>query len=535
MLIQSTPSYFEPRLVQSTLIATPTIILVFQETASQGPITSTTFSAKLTVANIPLCHIYAPFNQRAGASQLVSIQSNETLSVTQLNTLAKDILESSFPHILVEGEISNLAQPRSGHIYFTLKDSRSQIRAAMFAGNKRRLKFQPEEGQKVLVKAKLSLYAPRGDYQLIVSQMEEAGEGALRRAFEALKQKLEDKGWFNEDNKKPIPSLCKHIAVISSPSGAAIQDILHVLERRFPATKITLLPSLVQGKEASRQLAAAVKQANQLKLSGQAQYNFDAILLARGGGSLEDLWPFNEENLALEIYNSALPLVTGVGHETDYTIADWVSDYRAPTPSAAAEMLSPDQDEYAETFLSFNTFFKNHISQVLMQHQQSLDWLSKQNKHPGKKLNEQSQYLQDLKTRLIKTFEHSLHNKQHSLNTREAQLSTFNPLSKIQHAFYQVSQSSKFLNQAIKQKLSKESSALSIHAGRLNAISPLATLSRGYSISRLSQHKENSKNDILRQYNQVKVGDEIKTRLFDGEVRSRVISAEPLIPAINEK
>jgi len=251
--------------------------------------------------------------------------TRNVLSVSLLNEQVRDLLENSFPHLWVEGEISNLAQPSSGHLYFTLKDAGAQIRAAMFRGNNRLLQFAPKNGQQVLVKARLSLYAPRGDYQLIVEQMEEAGLGALRRAFDELRLRLQAEGLFAAERKRPLPEHVRHLAVITSPTGAAIRDILSVLRRRFPGLPVTLLPVPVQGREAAPAIVRALALAN-------AQPQFDAILIARGGGSLEDLWAFNEEVVARAIAGSRLPVVSGVGHETDFTIADFVADVRAPTP-----------------------------------------------------------------------------------------------------------------------------------------------------------------------------------------------------------
>src|SRR5690606_31569338 len=248
--------------------------------------------------------------------------------VSQLNRRAKQLLETHLPLLWVEGELSNVSQPSSGHWYFTLKDDQAQVRCAMFRNRNMLVRFKPQQGQQVLLRARVSLYEGRGDYQLIAEHMEEAGAGALQRAYEELKQKLAAEGLFSDDLKQPLPSLPRHIGVITSPTGAAIRDILHVLARRFPAIPVTVLPVAVQGKEAAPQIVKAIQLANRADL-------FDVLILARGGGSLEDLWPFNEEVVARAIHASKLPIVSAVGHEVDFTIADFVADLRAPTPSVA--------------------------------------------------------------------------------------------------------------------------------------------------------------------------------------------------------
>src|SRR5690625_2927780 len=256
----------------------------------------------------------------------------DVLSVSQLNRRSKQILETHLPLVWVEGEVSNLSRPSSGHWYFTLKDDQAQVRCAMFRNRNQLVRFNPAQGQQLLLRARVSLYEGRGDYQLIVEHMEEAGFGALQRAFEELKTRLSQEGLFASERKRPLPTLPKHIGVITSPTGAAIRDILSVLKRRFPAVPVTVLPVPVQGKEAAPAIVSALDLANRSEL-------FDVLILARGGGSLEDLWPFNEEAVARAIYASRTPVVSAVGHEVDFSIADFVADVRAPTPSAAAELV----------------------------------------------------------------------------------------------------------------------------------------------------------------------------------------------------
>jgi exodeoxyribonuclease VII large subunit len=299
-------------------------------------------------------------------------KKRDTLSISQLNRQAKRLLEGNFPSVWVEGEIASLAQPSSGHWYFSLKDNSAQVRCAMFRASNSRLRFQVEAGQQVMARAKLSLYEARGDYQLIVEHMEPAGDGALAKAFEALKNKLQQEGLFAPENKKLLPTISRHIAVITSPTGAAIHDILTVLSRRFPATKVTIIPTAVQGKTAATEIASALNKANELAAEDK-RFDFDVTLCGRGGGSMEDLWAFNEEVVARAIYNSDLPVISAVGHEVDFTIADFVADERAATPSAAAELLSPDSSEMMASYIGYEQWLVSKLQSLLENLQNIVD------------------------------------------------------------------------------------------------------------------------------------------------------------------
>ncbi|RBB07700.1 exodeoxyribonuclease VII large subunit, partial [Xanthomonas oryzae pv. oryzae] len=265
-------------------------------------------------------------------------RNEQILTPSQLNALARDLLEGSFPLVWVEAELSSVTRPSSGHLYFTLKDARAQIRCAMFKPKSTWLKFQPREGLRVLARGRLTLYEARGDYQLVLDHMEEAGEGALRRAFDALRARLAAEGLFDAERKQSLPAHVQRLAVITSPSGAAVRDVLSVLARRFPLLEVDLLPSLVQGDSAAAQITSLLQRAD-------ASGRYDVILITRGGGSLEDLWAFNDERLARAIAAAQTPVVSAVGHETDFSLSDFVADVRAPTPSVAAELLVPDQRE----------------------------------------------------------------------------------------------------------------------------------------------------------------------------------------------
>jgi exodeoxyribonuclease VII large subunit len=349
-------------------------------------------------------------------------------SVTELNSLARQLLEGSLGQLWISGEISNLVHATSGHYYFSLKDAQAQVRCALFRMNGRRLPFPLKNGLQVLALAQTSLYEARGEFQLIIQQLEDSGVGLLQKKFEALKQRLHEAGLFAEANKKSLPFLPKTIGVITSPTGAAIHDILTVLKRRFPAIPVIIYPSLVQGEQAARKIAAALETANKRR-------ECDVIILARGGGSLEDLWSFNEEIVARAIYASEIPVITGVGHEVDFTIADFVADVRAPTPSAAAERVSPDSREWIQQIESLQQRLLHLLVSRLRHAQSQLLHISKRLRHPGQRLQDQAQNLDQLEHRLIlaqrRFFQHS-----HTLLNQAAQaLQTLSPLKTLDRGY----------------------------------------------------------------------------------------------------
>ena len=439
---------------------------------------------------------------------------NDLLSVSSLNRLARSLLEGHFPAVLVEGEISNLAMPRSGHWYLTLKDENSQIRCAMFRNRNLRVNFSPENGMQVIIKGKLSIYEGRGDYQLIAESMEDAGAGVLQRAFEQLKNKLFEEGLFDEQRKKPVLNTYRHIAVITSPTGAAIRDILTVFERRFPAIKISLLPVSVQGAAAPAEIIQAIDIANRNKES----LSIDAIILGRGGGSLEDLQAFNEESVARAIAGSELPLVSAVGHEIDFTIADFVADLRAPTPSAAAEMLSPDQDDYTELFYGYEQQFISIIRQKVNQSSQQLQWLMKQLKHPGRRLQEHAQTLDVLEGRLLRATSNRLSLKAALVQQQHMALLANSPTNTIEQLKLKQQNTGQRITRVIKQLIQNKRNELNQLSKNLDTISPLATLGRGYSIT----YSEND--EVLRHIDAVRVGSKIVSQLNRGRIVSTVES-----------
>ncbi len=386
------------------------------------------------------------------------------LTVEELNQQARDLLESHFGYFWLRGEISNFSCPSSGHWYFSLKDSQSQIRAAFFKNSQRGLTFRPENGVEVLVRARLSLYVPRGDYQIIVEQMECAGDGLLRHAFEQLKIKLSAEGLFDEKYKKPLPEYPQHIAVITSSSGAVIHDIVQVLQRRSPSIAIEIIPVAVQGKTSAQEIAQALIKANQ-------RQGYELIILARGGGALEDLQSFNDEAVARAIFHSAIPVITGVGHQTDFTIADFVADVRAPTPSAAAELISSHQADIVKLLHQQESKLIQQINYLLAYYQQSIQHLLRRLKHPRRTLEEAHQKLDEKNSRLI------------------------------------------LAQQWLLQKTQQRWLALS---QRLNTVSPLATLERGYSMT------FNQQGQLIRAAEQTCVGDILHTRLFKGELACEV-------------
>lgn len=428
--------------------------------------------------------------------------SRHILSVTLLNDQVRDLLEHSFPNLWVEGEISNLSQPSSGHLYFTLKDAGAQIRAAMFRGNNRFLTFAPRNGQQVVVKARLSLYAPRGDYQLIVEHMEEAGLGALRRAFDLLRLKLQQEGLFEQERKRPLPDTVRHLAVITSPTGAAIRDILSVLGRRFPGLPVTVIPVPVQGTEAAPAITRAIALANR-------EPDFDAILLARGGGSLEDLWAFNEEVVARAIADSRLPVISGIGHETDFTIADFVADVRAPTPSAAAELVSPDRDELVETLEGFEVLLARAWRNGMARRQQQLAHLRARLRHPGQRLRDLAQRLDDLEVRLTRARQQQWQRQRQRLAHLEARLTSRHPGRQLPALQSRLTALRQQLQRAMQQDLQGRRQQLRHAAERAQLASPLAILARGYAIVE-GQH------GVIRSSAQVQPGATVTARLSEG-------------------
>ena len=370
-------------------------------------------------------------------------QSQDILSVTQLNKAAQLLLEKHFSLVWVEGEISNLAKPTSGHIYFSLKDPTAQVRCAMFRFKKSALSFDPQNGLLVHVQAKVSLYPDRGDYQLIVETMKPAGDGHLRLLYEQLLKKLSIEGLFQEKWKKAIPAYPKHIGVITSPTGAAIRDILSVLKRRFPSIPVTIFPTKVQGNEAAAEIIKAIELATTYEKT-------DVLILARGGGNIEDLWPFNDELVARAIFASPIPIVSGVGHEIDFTIADLVADMRAPTPSAAAELVSPNREELLQRLASIEKQLHEKTANILQYYAQKIDWLQKRLRHPKEIIQSLVQRLSHLNTRLALSMQQLFKNKQFKFLNLTRALDTLSPLSTLNRGYAIVSNPNHHIVKSVK-------------------------------------------------------------------------------------
>ena len=440
------------------------------------------------------------------------MQQNRTiLTVSELNAEVALLLKDALPLLWLEGEISNLARPSSGHWYFSLKDSKAQVRCVMFRNRSLRTRCKPENGLKILIQVKAGLYEPRGEYQLIVEQMEEAGEGQLQKAFEALKKKLSKQGLFEHGLKKDLPYFPNRIGIITSPTGAAVQDIINILKRRCPQIPSLIYPVAVQGELAAPQIVNALQQANHDK-------KCDVILLARGGGSIEDLWAFNEEVVAHAIHQSEIPIVTGVGHEIDFTIADFVSDHRAPTPSAAAELVSPDSKALEKKIKTLKKQLLTHIKSQLSSKQEKFTWVRKtlHLQSPENRLQQYAQKLDDLEIRLESSLNKRVIQRKIQLQALKQRLFSRSPQRQYEQQKNQLQLLTVHLNNHVHNKLNTEKQNLRNLGARLNAISPLATLQRGYAIAR-------NEAGLIRSVKQVSKSDNISVLVADGELNCRII------------
>ncbi|MDH1338193.1 exodeoxyribonuclease VII large subunit [Ectopseudomonas oleovorans] len=432
----------------------------------------------------------------------------EVLSVSQLNNRARLLLEDVFAGIWVEGEISNLARPASGHIYFTLKDSQAQVRCALFRQNAARVRQALRDGLAVKVRGKVSLFEGRGDYQLILDAVEPAGDGALRLAFEALKEKLGGEGLFASERKIALPAHPKRIGIVTSPTGAVIRDIISVFRRRAPQVELNLIPTAVQGREATAQIVRALQRAD-------AQ-GYDALILARGGGSLEDLWCFNEEVVARAVAACVTPIVSAVGHETDVSIADFVADVRAPTPSAAAELLAPDSSELVQRLHNLQRRLALHMQGRLARERLRLEGASRRLRHPGERLRQQAQRLDDLDMRLRRAFNQQLANKRERLARLDARLAAQHPGRNLALLRQRLDGLAARLPRAMQSQLRSQRQQLGALAAQLQIVSPLATLGRGYSILL------DERGQAVRSAAQTQPGQRLKARLGEGELDVRI-------------
>ncbi len=432
----------------------------------------------------------------------------EILSVSQLNNRARLLLEDVFAQVWVEGEISNLARPASGHVYFTLKDSQAQVRCALFRQNAARVRQVLRDGLAVRVRGKVSLFEGRGDFQLILDSVEPAGDGALRLAFEALKEKLAAEGLFATERKRPLPVHPRRVGIVTSPTGAVIRDIISVFRRRAPQVHLTLIPTAVQGREATAQIVRALELAD----AG----GFDALILARGGGSLEDLWCFNEEAVARAVAACKTPIVSAVGHETDVSICDFVADVRAPTPSAAAELLAPDSTDLQQRLDSLKRRLLLRMRDQLARERLRLDSLARCLRHPGERLRQHAQRLDELDLRLRRAWQLRLNARHEQLARLEARLAAQHPGRLLALLRQRLEALGERLPRAIQLQLRQQRQRLENLAQGLHLVSPLATLGRGYSILLDEQGQ------AIRRASQTRPGQKLEARLGEGRLSLRV-------------
>jgi len=433
-------------------------------------------------------------------------------TVSELNQEVGQLLASNFGVIWIEGEVSNYMRSAAGHAYFSLKDPKSNIRCAMFRQQNASISFPMEDGKKIIAKAKVGLYQARGDYQLIIEYAEEAGEGLLRQQFETLKKKLDAEGLFDPTKKKQLPPIPRNIGLITSSSGAAIQDIFNTINRRYNDCNLIVYPTLVQGQSATQQICNAINIANQ-------RLECHVLILARGGGSLEDLWCFNEESVAREIYNSSIPIISGIGHETDFTIADMVSDYRAPTPTAAAEIVLPKKQEVIENLKDLNKQMHQSISYSLLDIKNKLTQKDSilQQKHPASQLQQFNQRLDQLSHNMNFISKNYFEKLKNDLNQKLNQVQVMNPLKGIHDLHNQLDNIKNNLFNSIEFNKRNKEQNLSIALAKLDGASPLNALSRGYAFVSEPKTKKG-----IKSINDLSIGSVVQTQLNDGFFESKV-------------
>ncbi len=440
------------------------------------------------------------------------VRERRVLKPVQLNVLARDLLESSFSQVWVEGEISNFSRPASGHLYFTLKDDRAQVRCALFKQKAMYLRFQPRDGMQVLVRGRLTLYEARGDYQLVLEHMEEAGEGALQRAYVELKAKLAAEGIFDDSRKRPLPTFVHRLAIITSATGAAVRDVVSVLSRRFPLLQVDVLPVAVQGEAAANEIRTMLSRAN-------ASQAYDAILLTRGGGSLEDLWSFNDEALARDIAQSKTIVISAVGHEIDFTLSDFAADIRAPTPSAAAELLVPDKLDLSARIAQLRNRLETSQKRLLQNKQQRIDqtYLRLRLHDPQTRMAQARQRLLQTQQHLAKNFQLLAQAKLARLRIALARLERQHPQQQMQRHRLRLNALNQSLHNAAARQLQAKIGHLRELGRGLSAVSPLATLSRGYSIIRKQED-----GSIVRDSESVKKGELVVAQLQNGNLNLEI-------------
>ena len=438
---------------------------------------------------------------------------SNAISVSALNRRARMTLEQEFNVVWVVGELSNFARPRSGHWYFTLKDEQAQVRCAMFANRNRGVQMQPSDGQLVLLRGRISLYEGRGDFQVIADHMQPAGEGALRQAFEQLKVKLENEGLFSSERKLALPEVPSTVAIVTSSSGAALRDILAVWRRRFPLVRTIIVPTQVQGEQAEQQVIAAIERATTLQP--------DVILLSRGGGSLEDLWTFNLESVARAIVACPIPVVTGIGHEIDLTIADLVADLRAPTPSAAAELVVPERGEIEQTIRQYRRYLRNKWQQQLELSQLHLRNLVLRLGQPDHAVQQAAQRVDDVQQRLMIAMTNNFRLTSQQVDHLGRRIISSGPTKRVQHAQLNLRLLTGRLSTVNRRNVEQKQLRLQTLTRVLHSVSPLPTMARGYAIVR------NQAGDVVADIKAISKQQVITTFVQDGSLTSKVIEVHP--------
>jgi exodeoxyribonuclease VII large subunit len=445
---------------------------------------------------------------------MLELQTPRILTVTELTRSIRGILETELPFVTVCGEISNLRQPYSGHLYFTLKDDSAQLKGVLFKQQQKYLRQLPEDGQQVICRGRISVYEARGEYQLIIDYLERLGTGELQIAFENLKQKLAEEGLFDQDHKKEVPAFPARIALVTSPKGAAVFDFLKVARHRFPSLPIEIFPVRVQGKEAAPEICDALATLNQRKQS-------DVIVLCRGGGSIEDLWPFNEESVARAIYESAIPVVSAIGHEIDFTIADFVADLRTPTPTAAAETIVPNRQILREHIQRLKQLLARTISQTIREKRHLINIQQRMLGDPCSLITHNLLHLDNVYSSLVHGYRRHLYTLSMQLGSLSGKLHKFNPVQQLTYKQQWTRELTRRLQSVMLQHLDKKVNRLTAATTLLEAISPLGVLGRGYAVVR-SGHKEKPPGELIRSTRQVTVGKDMEVILQEGKLGCKV-------------
>ena len=449
-------------------------------------------------------------------------QEPEPLTVSQLNAQVKSDLERRFSSVWVEGEIINFAAARSGHWYFTLHDGITQIKVAVYKASNWRIRFQPFDGLQVRLRGRITLYEPRGEYQMLAESLEPVGEGALKVAFEEIRSRLEREGLFDEALKRALPPFPRKVGVVTSPNGAAFFDILHVLSRRTRSISIVLIPTRVQGENSGEEIRQGILFANEFNLRAEERHRIDVLIVGRGGGSSEDLWAFNEERLARAIRGSLIPVISAVGHEVDFTIADLVADLRAATPSAAAEMVAQREDDLEAYIHGRTQDLAQLINYKLLQARSGLQELALAPvfaEFPGR-IRDWRYRLDDSSEQLREAFEAKLKSSATRLEKSVSRLSPARLAARAAANGTRLAVLGERQAAAVKRVVGRKEEGIKVGMASLDALSPLSVLGRGFSIT------ENERGDIVRDAKQVKKGDRLKIRLANGKLKTEVLETE---------